>query len=213
MIEIRSYRRVFDLERRIYRIDRLRLNPGGVPVRGLVYLLALTALGALVERLPLLGPLADMLPWYLRELIGPAAAATLLCLIGVEGRPFHLAVWALARYAAAPRRTRGLRRCPRAGSRWRPGEVLFLPDGSEPRVRALRYTGPGAVLVCVEHERIGRGWEGGRRWGFGLGFAAKLLVREARGGGRLPTGKVVLLRAGARLVVRPRAGATDGSGE
>ena len=29
--EIRSYRRVFDLERRIYSIDRLRLNPGGVP--------------------------------------------------------------------------------------------------------------------------------------------------------------------------------------
>ena len=34
MIEIRSYRRVFDLERRIYSIDRVRLNPGGVPVRG-----------------------------------------------------------------------------------------------------------------------------------------------------------------------------------
>ena len=38
-IEIRSYRAVFDLERRIYRVDRLRLNPGGVPVRGVVYCL------------------------------------------------------------------------------------------------------------------------------------------------------------------------------
>ena len=35
-IEVRSYRTVFDLERRLYRIDRLRLNPGGVPVRGIV---------------------------------------------------------------------------------------------------------------------------------------------------------------------------------
>ena len=34
LMEVRSYRRVFDLERRIYRVDRLRLNPGGVPVRG-----------------------------------------------------------------------------------------------------------------------------------------------------------------------------------
>ena len=43
MIEIRSYRRVFDLERRVYSVDRLRLNPGGVPVRGIVYLLAILA--------------------------------------------------------------------------------------------------------------------------------------------------------------------------
>ena len=40
-MEIRSYRRVFDLERRIYRVDRLRLNPGGVPVRGVVYFLVI----------------------------------------------------------------------------------------------------------------------------------------------------------------------------
>ncbi len=44
MIEIRSYRRVFDLERRIYSVDQLRLNPGGVPVRGVLYFLALLAL-------------------------------------------------------------------------------------------------------------------------------------------------------------------------
>ena len=37
MMEIRSYRRVFDLERRVYSVDRLRLNPSGVPVRGIVY--------------------------------------------------------------------------------------------------------------------------------------------------------------------------------
>jgi hypothetical protein len=35
-MDIRSYRAVFDLERRIYRIDRLRLNPSGVPVRGVI---------------------------------------------------------------------------------------------------------------------------------------------------------------------------------
>ena len=50
-MEIRSYRAVFDLERRIYRIDRLRLNPAGVPVRGIVYFLALlAAIAGLRER-------------------------------------------------------------------------------------------------------------------------------------------------------------------
>ena len=43
---IRSYRRVFDLERRIYRVTRIRLNPGGIPIRGVVYLLALVVLAA-----------------------------------------------------------------------------------------------------------------------------------------------------------------------
>ena len=48
MIEIRSFRRVFDLERRVYSVDRFRLNPAGVPVRGILYLLValLTAIRA-----------------------------------------------------------------------------------------------------------------------------------------------------------------------
>ena len=53
MIEIRSYRAVFDLERRIYRVDQLRLNPGGIPVRGVVYFLAILAATLLASSLPL----------------------------------------------------------------------------------------------------------------------------------------------------------------
>ncbi len=30
----------------------------------------------------------------------------------------------------------------------------MLPDGSEKKMRRLRYTGPGAVLVTVAHECI-----------------------------------------------------------
>ena len=30
----------------------------------------------------------------------------------------------------------------------------MLPDGSDARMRRLRYTGPGAVLVSVAHERV-----------------------------------------------------------
>ena len=63
MMEIRSYRRVFDLERRIYRIDRLRLNPGGVPVRGVVYFLV----AIVMALMGLLG--RDTNLWFMRVLM------------------------------------------------------------------------------------------------------------------------------------------------
>jgi hypothetical protein len=159
MTEIRSYRSVFDLERRIYRIDRLRLNPGGVPVRGVVYCLAILAGVALAGELPLLGAVVRAFPWYLRDLVAPVASAGVLTLIRVEGRPFHLAATALARHALGPRRLAGLRPCragrgPAPGRRWRPGELLVLPDGSDARLRRLRYSGPGAVRVTASRRVI-----------------------------------------------------------
>lgn len=111
MTEIRSYRRVFDLERRIYSVDRLRLNPGGVPVRGVVYFLAILSAATIAARLPLLGTLARELPWFLRDLAVPAAAAAVLSAIRIEGRVFHLAAHALVRYWVGPRRLAGTRRC------------------------------------------------------------------------------------------------------
>jgi hypothetical protein len=151
-MEIRSYRAVFDLERRIYRVDRLRLNPGGIPLRGVVYCLALLAGLALLGALPLLGAAVRVLPWYLRDLVLPAGGAALLSMIRVEGRPFHLVATALAAHALGPRQLAGLRpTAPRART-WRPGELLVLPDGSDPHLRRLRYTGPGAVRVVPTRE-------------------------------------------------------------
>jgi hypothetical protein len=143
--EIRSYRSVFELERRIYRIDRVRLNPGGVPVRGVLYGLTILLALALAAQVPLLGEVLGALPWYARELVLPALSAGLLTLITVDGRAFHLAAAALLRYALGPRHLSGLRACAAPGGRWRPEDLLVLPDGSDARVRRLRYTGPGAV--------------------------------------------------------------------
>jgi hypothetical protein len=148
-MEIRSYRAVFDLERRIYRVDRLRLNPGGVPVRGVVYCLAILAGLALAGALPLVGVAVKALPWYLRDLILPAGSAALLTMIRIEGRPFHLAAAALLHHTLGPRRVTGLRSGWRSARVWRPQELLVLPDGSDPRPRRLRYTGPGAVRVTA----------------------------------------------------------------
>ena len=203
MIEIRSYRAVFDLERRIYRIDQLRLNPGGIPVRGVVYFLAILAATLLASSLPLLGAIVGALPWYLRDLALPVASATVLSVIRIEGRPFHLAAQALLRYRAGPRSFAGVRPCDSPGKRWRPEEILLLPDGSDGQMRRLRYTGPGAVLVTIAHERSER--RGLRGFRFGLGFGllrpARLTLRELPGEPAPARGQVLALARDVRLRV------------
>jgi hypothetical protein len=152
--EIRSFRAVFDLERRIYRIDRLRLNPTGVPVRGVVYFLALAACSLLLGRLPLIDVIARVAPWYLREVALPAALAALFTLIAIEGRPFHLAALSLLRFASGPREFSGMRSRRARDRELFFGELVFIADGSD-AMRRLRYTGPGRVRVRAR--RPGRG--------------------------------------------------------
>jgi len=202
VIEIRSYRRVFDLERRIYSVDRVRLNPGGVPVRGVIYFLAILAASVIAAGMPLVGALAKTFPWFLRDIVLPGAGATVLSVIRVEGRSFHLAAYALMRYATGPRRLAGWARCASAGTRWRPQEIVMLPDGSDARMRRMRYTGPGAVLVAVEHERRGRAVESRASGTARPGLRAELSLRQPAGARALARGQVIALGPGARLLVR-----------
>jgi hypothetical protein len=197
-MEIRSYRAVFDLERRIYRIDRLRLNPAGVPVRGIVYFLALLAAVVVCARVPPLRVLAGALPWYLVYVALPSVCAALLSVVAIDGRPAHLATRALLRHRLSPRRSVGLStRCPgrgvAPGARWRPQEILLLPDGSDARVRRLRYTGPGAVLVSVAHERAEA------HAPVCCGRRSRLSVRALSAQPRPAHGHVIALSAKARL--------------
>jgi hypothetical protein len=198
MMEIRSYRRVFDLERRIYQIDRLRLNPSGIPVRGVVYFLALVAGSATAARAPGLAALVAPAPWYLRDVALPALVAAALTLIRIERRPFHLAVSALLRQRlGAPKRAglSGGRPRPRAlpGGRWHPPPILMLPDGSDARVRKLRYTGPGAVVVAVPHRRhLARA---------GVRRRCQLAVEAAAANAGAPRPQVIELERSARMRV------------
>jgi hypothetical protein len=203
-MEIRSYRRVFDLERRVYSVDRLRLNPGGVPVRGIVYFVAILAVGVILARMPLLGEVAEALPWYLRNLALPGSSATVLSMIRVEGRTFHLAAQAIARHALGPRRLAGVQGRASMGSRWHPGTILLLPDGSDSRMRPLRYTGPGAVLVALRHERVGRASEQGTMGLARRGRRARVTVRELSDGETLAPAQVIALAPGAQLLVQAR---------
>jgi hypothetical protein len=196
-MEIVSYRTVFDLERRIYRVDRLRLNPGGIPLRGIVYFAATVALALLAARLPLTGALLGSMPWYLRDFAAPACTAALLTILRIEGRPFHQAVRAVGRYAFGPRHLAGVRRCSAPGRRWYPDELLILPDGSDARLRALRYTGPGAVLVRAAHVRSEYG-AGGLR---GLLGGARMTLGPLAGRRAPARGQVIALNDGVRLQV------------
>jgi hypothetical protein len=80
------------------------------------------------------------------------------------------------------------------GARWCPQEILMLPDGSDAHMRRLRYTGPGAVLVTVAHERIeSPGHLAGR---------PRLTLREHPHRRLAAGGQVIVLAAGMRLRVQ-----------
>jgi hypothetical protein len=203
VIEIRSFRRVFDLERRIYRIDNIRLNPAGVPLRGVLYFLAAVVAAQLIAAVPLAGRAYELMPWFVRSLGLPAAAALFLGLIRIEGRPFHLAALAFVRFATG--RADGNRRFRPVG--WRPPDVVLLPDGSDAAFRALRYTGPGRLVVRRPHHRelrpgsrrIGRARSGNRR---GLLLSERPGARSSAVAISVPGGGTVVTRPAARTAHR-----------
>jgi hypothetical protein len=199
-MEIRSFRRVFDLERRIYRIDRLRLNPTGVPVRGIVYFLALLAATIVVSRAPLLAVIASGVPWYARDVVAPGLLASLLAVVRIDGRSFHLAARAMLRFragsggwtqpCAAGRPARQ-----RVGCVWQPPALTMLPDGSDPTLRRFRYRGPGAVRVSGPHRSFACGSVRAR-----LGLGPHVVLRS--GPSARTDDEVLVLERGARLHVR-----------
>jgi hypothetical protein len=194
--EIRSYRAVFDLERRIYRVDRLRLNPAGVPLRGCVYAVIAIAIVLVASALPVLGGALRWLPWHVRDLVVPVGAAALATMVRVDGRPAHMAARALWRHLVMPRRLSRFAPC-REPARWHPGAVVLVGDGGRPRFGRLRFDGPGAVLVGRAYQRTST-----RRG---------LTITERLDRPRPAQREVVVLGAGSRLDVRPASGGEDGS--
>jgi hypothetical protein len=78
-----------------------------------------------------------------------------------------------------------------------PEQIVLLPDGSEGRMRRLRYTGPGAVLVAVAHHRRQRG----ARLEL-LGRRPCVVVRQRLGARPPRRGQVIVLERTAQLRVR-----------
>jgi hypothetical protein len=185
-VEIRSYRAVFDLERRLYRIDRLRLNPSGVPVRGLVYGAVLVVAVVVAQRLPVVGTVVGALPWQARYAVLPPIGAVLLTILRIDGRPAQSALASIARFALGPRYLSAFARCPRSGACWNPERLTAIDDGDRPG--RARYRGPGAVSIAGPH-RLAR-----RR---------RRLVLTMAAGSRGASRRVVVLRPGVTLEVVP----------
>jgi hypothetical protein len=189
-LTVRSFRVVFDLERRIHKVDRWRLPiPYGVPVRGIAYFGLCLAAMLLLGSLPIVGGVAQLLSPPLRFVIVPVGAACALAWIRIDGRTGHAAIASWARFALAPRRVAAFRPAPVVGQVERIGDVAFVPDERFARYRPAVIEGPSVVLLRYPPH----GWIGGRG-------RATLHLKQLSGP-PLFAGKQVRLKAGQRMVV------------
>jgi hypothetical protein len=185
-LQIRSYRVIFDLERRIYRVDRWRLPVSwGVPLRSLGYGAAALLAVLLAHQLPLLGDAIRALPAPVRLLFVPGGIAYALTAVRVDGRPAHTGALALARHWLGPRWVAAFESCgEHPGSVFRFDDLTLSPDEGGPRLRRARVAGPATVLLRYP----GRGRVKGRR-----------LWLEQASERAMYRGKVVRLQEGQRL--------------
>jgi hypothetical protein len=185
---IRSYRRVFEVDRRIYRVDRWALPvPGGVPLRGLAYFAASVVLVVLLARLPLVGAVLGAVSPPLRFVVLPLTVAVLATQATPDGRAAHRFArsWLGVRWRS--------RRC--SAGRRVPCEGEPVPWDGRP---AVRWDAETAQLVA----------------GVARGPARVVFERPVRltdRGGRLVAsgdesgarGQAVVLCGGQELEVRP----------
>ena len=183
-VVIRSYRRVFMVDRRIYRVDRWALPvPGGVPLRAVGYfvgaLLAVLVLGAL----PGAGELVGVLSPPLRYVVLPLAVAILGTQVAPGGRSAHRFALDWLRHRLRARRRSAGRVVELEGEpvRW-DGELTVRWDADGAQLHHGRVRGPARVTFNVPVDIDG------------------LRVRGAHDG---PAGDAVVLCPGVVLEVRP----------
>src|SRR3954447_10068884 len=92
VLHIRSFRVVFDLERRIHRIDRFRVPlPYGLPLKSIAYA-AIGLLTVLIaQKLPMVGTVFAGLPTPARYVLVPVGISYVLTRYRVDGRSAHTA--------------------------------------------------------------------------------------------------------------------------
>ena len=186
-VAIRSFRVVFELERRIHKVDRIRLPlPYGLPLRSLAYAgVALAAVSALA-RLPIVGALVAAVPTPVRLAVVPALIAYALTQLRPDGRPAHWFLLAWARQRLAPATVVALAPVRRRRTE-RLGEVLVAPDERDVRYRAGVIEGPAKVLLRLPIEPRARG---------------KTLELRSAGEHALYRGRRLVLSPGQRAVLR-----------
>jgi hypothetical protein len=191
---VRSYRRVFRFDRRIYRVDRFAIPvPGGVPLVGLLWFLGALLSVLVGSHLPALGPLLSALSPPLRYLILPAAVAVLATQLAPDGRsaPRFAQTWLQQR--VRPRRRSAGRGIPRERALRAPA-IHARPDQHTPELRRARVRGPALVSF---RDNVQVTWRRHRA----------TLARPASGAAgtraRRQVARQVELKAGERLEIRP----------
>jgi hypothetical protein len=186
---VRSYRRVFRVDRRIYRVDRWSLPvPGGVPLRGVGYFALALGVVLLLGRLPGIGELVSMLSAPVRYVIVPLAVAVLGLQAAPDGRVAHRFAADWLRLRVRHRRRSAGRRIPLEGERIAFGGTLATVwDDRAPELHRARVRGPARVTFnCAMRLRHRRG--------------GRLLADGASDGA---TDGSVVLGAGQELEIRP----------
>jgi hypothetical protein len=186
VMQIRSFRNCFTVERRIHKLDRWRVPlPYGLPVRGLAYFVVASVTLLVLSRLPLFGVVLNEFNTFTRLVLIPGAIAFVLYRVTLDGRPSHAAAVAWIRMHTEPGRMSGFRRLD-TPERVTLGTVLLAPDERSARMRAGVIEGPAEVVLRYAAEAEPR-----RR---------ELRVRQS-GHEPLWRGKRVRLGAGQRVVV------------
>src|SRR3954469_6262973 len=155
-IPIRSFGVVFDLERRIHKIDRFRVPlPYGLPLRSLGYAIVALAIVLVASAIPLIGSPIVAIPAPVRLVGLPIAAAYALTGLQIDGRPPHVVGVTAIRYALGPRRIAAW--SPAGAGLKRLDDIPLVCDEHAPQLRLGRLRGPVEAVVRGERIRLSRG--------------------------------------------------------
>jgi hypothetical protein len=203
-IQLRGYRRVFRIERRLFRFDRWRIPyPHGVPLRGIGYFLVLELCFFAISRLPVFGALIGVWSPAIPFLALPLAGSFLLMQVRIDGRPPHHVLASLVRWSLRSRCLAGLSPCPREGDEVLPlEEVAVAYDGRESFLVRGRIKGP--AQVTLRYPAVVR-VEGAPLWVRDskkrAARARRYRVRRRRGAAPMLRGKVVGVPHGREVVI------------
>lgn len=146
-IQVYGYRRVFRIERRLFRFERWRIPyPHGVPLRGIGYFLLLEVVVVLLSRLPLTGTAIGLATPGVAFLALPVIGSFLLLQVRIDGRPPHHVLASVLGWILRPRSLAGLDPCPPAGEQIVPvDEIAVAYDCREAFAVAGRIQGPASI--------------------------------------------------------------------
>lgn len=203
-VPIRGYRRVFKVERRLFRFDRWRIPyPHGVPLRGIGYFVAFEFCVLLARSVPILGALLSVLHPSIVYLGLPLVGSVLLMQVRIDGRPPHHVFASLIRFSLGPRCLAGLEPCPDDGE-----SVVVLDgvtvayDSRESFAVRGRIKGPARLVVRYPSTCW---FEGAPPWVRGRearrARARRYRMRRRSGGRPMLRGKVIQVPRGREVVV------------